>query len=69
MSFTPLFAIDVIGASTTGTKHVLHIAQSVNQLRFTVVGPTGKRHATVVCEDVDSTITHIVDFLTKGYTT
>lgn len=66
MSFTALRSIDVIGASTTGTKHVLHIEESADELRFTIVGPTGKRHATVVCEDIPAAQSRITDFFKEG---
>lgn len=66
MSFRATDSIDVMGASTTGTKHTLHIERSDAELRFTVVGPTGKRHATVVCEDIPATVTRITDFFQRG---
>lgn len=38
---------DFRGESTSGTLHTLVIETYHDHIRFTVCGPTGKRHATV----------------------
>ena len=65
MSFKALRAIDIRGVSSTGTQHTLHIEQSEEWLRFTVVGTNGKRHATVL---VDPTYAseRITEFFKEG---
>lgn len=52
------------GESTSGTKHSLEIdPQPVGGFKWTVLGPTGKRHASVVLTRADAT--QIRDYLNE----
>jgi hypothetical protein len=43
---------ELIGVSSTGTKHGLLIEQNDTSTRFTVTGNNGKRHAAVILDEV-----------------
>lgn len=54
------------GHSSTGTVHSLLIEQSETELRFTIVGHSGKRHAAVLFTDPSYIADRITDFNLKG---
>lgn len=46
--------LTALGFSTSGSKHDLEIEETENGgYKFTILGPTGKRHASVLITDHD----------------
>jgi hypothetical protein len=48
--------LTLLGVSSTGTKHGLLIETCTNDVRFTVTGANGKRHASVILADADGDV-------------
>ena len=43
-----------IGTSATGTKHELEVEHQVDGSKFSLLGPTGKRHGSVLLSELQA---------------